>query len=176
MIPELRDHILSFLSPDSLLPPSLLELSRLLKRPTLDLIMLRKDAAPPPSSYEGFVYSGPVWIVRVTRSELRQVRSPEYIGFRLTSLVPGVSTVITKVYSKLRGRACAWETSGLLRAQLLVPVSQADEEYLQAWHCNLHTSDRTHEYRGVELGGRCSMKKKNVNHNVRRASRAIELD
>jgi hypothetical protein len=57
-----------------------------------------------------------MWIVRVTRSELRQVRSPEYIGYRLTSLVPGVSTVITKVYSKLRGRACAWETSGLFRA------------------------------------------------------------
>jgi hypothetical protein len=74
-----------------------------------------------------------VWIVRVTRSELRQVRSPEYIGYRLTSLVPGVSTVITKVYSKLRGRACAWETSGLFRVSLLVPVSQADEECLQAW-------------------------------------------
>lgn len=133
MIPELLNHVLSFLSPDSLLPPSLLELSRLLKRPTLDLIMLRKDAASPPSSYEGYVYSGPVWIVRVTRSELRQVRSPEYIGYRLTSLVPGVSTVITKVYSKLRGRACAWETSGLFRVSLLVPVSQADEECLQAW-------------------------------------------
>ena len=133
MIPELLNHVLSFLSPDSLLPPSLLELSRLLKRPMLDLILLRKDAASPPSSYEGYVYSGPVWIVRVTRSELRQVRSPEYIGFRLTSLVPGVSTVITKVYSKLRGRACAWETSGLFRVSLLVPVSQADEECLQAW-------------------------------------------
>ena len=110
MIPELLNHVLSFLSPDSLLPPSLLELSRLLKRPTLDLIMLRKDTAALRDSYEGYVYTGPVWIVRVTRSELRQVRSPEYIGFRLTSLVPGVSTVITKVYSKLRGRACAWET------------------------------------------------------------------
>ena len=135
MIPELLDHVLSFL--DSLLPPSPLELSRLLKRPTLDLIMLCKDAAAlrdsPLSSYEGYVYTGPVWIVRVTRSELRQVRSPEYIGYRLTSLVPGVSTVITKVYSKLRGRACAWETSGLFRVSLLVPVSQADEEYLQAW-------------------------------------------
>ena len=61
------------------------------------------------------------------------MRSPEYIGYRLTSLVPGVSTVITKVYSKLRGRACAWETSGLFRVSILVPVSQADEEYLQAW-------------------------------------------
>ena len=133
MIPDLLDHVLSFLSPDSLLPPSLLELSRLLKRPTLDLIMLRKDAAALRDSYEGFVYTRPVWIVRVTRSELPQVRSPEYIGFRLTFLVPGVSTVITKVYSKLRGRACAWETSGLFRVSLLVPVSQADEEYLQAW-------------------------------------------
>ena len=133
MIPELGDHILSFLSPDSLLPPTLLELSRLLKRPTLDLVLLRKDAASPPDSYEGYVYTGPVWIVRVTRSELRQLRSPEYIGYRLTSLVPGVSTVITKVYSKLRGRACAWETSGLFRVSILVPVSQADEEYLQAW-------------------------------------------
>ena len=59
MIPELLNHVLSFLSPDSLLPPSLLELSKLLKRPTLDLIMLREDAASPPSSYEGYVYSGP---------------------------------------------------------------------------------------------------------------------
>ena len=135
MIPELRDHILSFLSPDCLLPPSPLELSRLLQRPTLDLVVLpREDDSPHACSYEGFVYSGPRWIVRVTRRELRQVRSPEYIGYRLTSLVPGVSTVITKVYSKLRGRACAWETSGLFRANLLVPVSQADEEYLQAWH------------------------------------------
>ena len=108
MIPELRDHILSFLSPDRLLPPSLLELSRLLKRPTLDLIMLRReDASSHVCSYEGYVYSGPVWIVRVTRSELRQARSPEYIGFRLASLVPGASTVITEVYSKLRRRACA---------------------------------------------------------------------
>ena len=32
MIPELRDHILSFLSSDSLLPPNLLELSKLLQR------------------------------------------------------------------------------------------------------------------------------------------------
>ena len=128
MIPELRDHILSFLSSDSLLPPSLLELSKLLQRPTLDLIVLRReDASPHVCSYEGFVYTGPRWIVCVTRSELRQVRSQEYIGYRLTSLAPGVSTVITKVYSKLRGRACAWETSGLFRAQLLVPVS------LQAW-------------------------------------------
>ena len=87
-------------------------MSRLLKRPTLDLILLRKDAASLRDSYEAFVYTGPMWIVRVTRSELRQVRSPECIGFRLTStsLAPGVSTVITKVYSKLRGRACAWET------------------------------------------------------------------
>jgi len=133
IIPELLDHVFSFLSPDSLLPPSLLELSRLLKRPTLDLIMLRKDAATLRDSYEGYVYTGPVWIVRVTRSELRQVRSPEYIGFRLTPLAPGVSTVITKVYSKLRGRACALETSGLFRVSILVPVSQADEECLQAW-------------------------------------------
>ena len=134
MIPELRDHILSFLSPDSLLPPSLLQLSRLLQRPRLDLFLLRKDDwSPHVCSYEGFVYSGPMWIARVTRRELRQVRSPEYIGYRMTSLVPGVSTVITKVYSKLRGRACAWETSGLFRASLLVPVSQADEDYLQAW-------------------------------------------
>ena len=81
------NHILSFLSPDSLLRPTLLELSRLLKRPTLDLVLLRKDAASPPDSYEGYVYTGPVWIVRITRSELRQVRSPEYIGYRLTSLV-----------------------------------------------------------------------------------------
>ena len=40
MIPELLDHIPSFLSPDSLLPPSLQELSRLLQRPTLDLVLL----------------------------------------------------------------------------------------------------------------------------------------
>ena len=59
MIPELLDHILSFLSPDSLLPPTLLELSRLLKRPRLDLVLLRKDAASPPDSYEGYVYTGP---------------------------------------------------------------------------------------------------------------------
>ena len=72
-----------------------------------------------------------MWIVRDTRRELRQARSPEYIGYRMTSLVPGVSTVITKVYSKLRGRACAWETSGLFRMSILVPVSQADEEYLR---------------------------------------------
>ena len=44
-----------------------------------------------------------------------------------------MSTVITKVYSKLPGRACAWKTSGLFKASLLVPVSQADEEHLQAW-------------------------------------------
>ena len=56
MIPELRDHILSFLSPDSLLPPTLLELSRLLKRPTLDLVVLRReDDSPHVCSYEGFV-------------------------------------------------------------------------------------------------------------------------
>ena len=61
------------------------------------------------------------------------MRSPEYIGYRLTSLAPGVSTVISKVYSKLRGRACDWEISGLFRVSLLVPVSQADEEYLQTW-------------------------------------------
>ena len=61
------------------------------------------------------------------------MRSPEYIGFRLTSLVPVVSAVITKVYSRLRGRACAWESSGLFRVSILVPVSQADEEHLQAW-------------------------------------------
>ena len=60
MIPELRDHILSFLSPDNLLPPSLLELSRLLKRLTLDLILLRKDAAALRDSYESFVYTGPM--------------------------------------------------------------------------------------------------------------------
>ena len=123
MIPELLDHILNFLSPDSLLPPSLLELSKLLLRPTPDLVLL-DDGSSHVCSYEGFVYSGLRWIVRVTRSELRQVRSPEYIGYRLTSLVPGVSTVITKVYSKLRGRACAWETSGLFRASLLVPISR----------------------------------------------------
>ena len=132
MIPELLDHILSFLSPDSLLPPSLLELSRLLQRPTLDLVLL-DDGSSHVCSYEGFVYSGPMWIVRVTCRELRQVRSPECIGYRLTPLVPGVSTVITKVYSKLRGRACAWETSGLFRVSILAPVSQADEECLQAW-------------------------------------------
>ena len=111
------------MSHDSLLPPSLLELSRLPQRPTLDLVLLRKDdASPHACSCERIVYSGPMWIVRVTRRELRQVRSPEHIGYRMTSLVPGVSTVITKVYSKLRGRACAWETSGLFRASLLVPV------------------------------------------------------
>ena len=131
----MRDHILSFLSPDSLLPPSLLELSRLLQRPTLDLVLL-DDGSSHACSYEGFVYSGPMWIVRVTRRELRQVRSPEYIDYRMTPLAPGVSTVITKVYSKLRGRACAWETSGLFRVSILVPVSQADEEYLQAWQAS----------------------------------------
>ena len=94
----------------------------------LDLIVLRReDASPHVCSYEGFVYSGRRWVVRVTRSELQQVRSPEYIGYRLTSRVPGVSTVITKVYSKLRGRACAWETSGLFRTRLLAPVSHADQ-------------------------------------------------
>ena len=72
MIPELCDHILSFLSPDSLLPPSLLELSRLLQRPTLDLFLLRNgDGSSHVCSYEGFVYSGAMWIVRVTRRELR---------------------------------------------------------------------------------------------------------
>ena len=134
MIPELRDHILSFLSSDSLLPPSLRELSRLLQRPTLDLVVLRReDASPHVCSYEGFVYSGPRWVVRVTRSELRQGRSPEYIGYRLTPLVPGVSTVITKVYSKLRGRACqacrysssAWLTGTSSCALKRPEVSQA---------------------------------------------------
>ena len=48
---------------------------------------------------------------------------------RLSSDVPGAR----RVHGHHRGRACAWETSGLFRAQLLVPVSQADEEYLQAW-------------------------------------------
>ena len=71
MIPELLDHILSFLSPDSLLPPSLLELSALLQRPTLDLVLL-DDGSSHVCSYEGFVYSGPMWIVRVTRRELRR--------------------------------------------------------------------------------------------------------
>ena len=61
MIPELLDHILSFLSPDNLLPPSLLELSRLLQRPTLDLVLL-DDGSSHVCSYEGFVYSGPIWI------------------------------------------------------------------------------------------------------------------
>ena len=81
MIPKLRDHILSFLSSDSLLPPSLLELSRQLRRPALDLILLRAD--DPSShvcSYAGFVYSGPMWIVRSTPRELQQMRSPEYIS------------------------------------------------------------------------------------------------
>ena len=69
MIPELRDHILSFLSSDSLLPPSLLELSKLLRCPTLDLVVLRReDDSPHVCSYEGFVYSGPRWVVRVTNA------------------------------------------------------------------------------------------------------------
>ena len=138
MIPELRDHTLSFWSPDSLLPPSLLELSRLLQRSMLDLVLLHRDEVPASClrydwSHEDHVYR-PAWVVRVTRRELRQVRSPECTGYRVTSLMPGASAVITKVYSNLRGRACAWETSGLFRTRLLVPVTQADEEYLQAWH------------------------------------------
>ena len=72
--------------------------------------------------------------MRVTRRELRRVRSPEYAGYRVTSLIPNVSAVITKVYSKLRGHACACETSGLFRTRLVVPVSQVDEECLQAWY------------------------------------------
>ena len=56
MIPEPVEHILSFLSPDSLLPPTLLELSKLLKRPTLDLVVLHREVASPHvCSYEGFV-------------------------------------------------------------------------------------------------------------------------
>ena len=100
---------------------------------------MRRDEAPTSClrydwSHEDHVYSRPAWGVRVARRELRRVRSPEHAGYRVTALMPGISTVITKVYSKLRGRACAWETSGLFRTQLQVPISQADEEYLQAWH------------------------------------------
>ena len=141
MIPELRDHILSFLSPDSLLPPSILDLSRLLQRPTLDLLLLHRAGAPTSClrydwSHEDHVYSRPAWVVRVTRRELRRVRLPEYAGYRATSLMPNVTTAITNVYCKIRGHACAWETSGLFRVSILVPVSQADEEYLQAWQAH----------------------------------------
>ena len=134
----MRDQIQSFLSPDSLLPPSLLELSWLLQPPTLDLALLHRDEVPTSClrydwSHEAHVYSRSAWVVRVARRELRRVHSPECTGYRVTSLIPNVSTAIAKVYSKLRGRACAWETSGLFRASLLVPVSQADRECLQAW-------------------------------------------
>ena len=50
MLPqELRDRIDEFLSPDSLLPPSLVETSRLLRRPALDLLLLHDNDAPPTS-------------------------------------------------------------------------------------------------------------------------------
>ena len=85
MIPELRDHILSFLHPDSLLPPNLLELSRLLQRPAPDLVLLHRDEVPTSClrydwSHEDHVYSRPAWVVRVARRKLRRVRSPEYAG------------------------------------------------------------------------------------------------
>ena len=89
MIPELRDHILSFLSSDSLLPPSLLELSKLLQRPTLDLVVLRReDASPHVCSYEGFVYTGPMWNhpQRAAAGALAGVH-------RLSSDVPGTRRV-----------------------------------------------------------------------------------
>ena len=50
MLPqELRERVDEFLSPDSLLPPSLVETSRLLRRPALDLLLLHDDDAPPTS-------------------------------------------------------------------------------------------------------------------------------
>jgi hypothetical protein len=137
---ELRDRIDEFLSPDSLLPPSLLAISRLLRRPALDLLLLHDDDAPPACcqryhwSHPDFVYRGPAWVVRVTRQELRKPRSPEYTGVRISSLVPGISTVYTRVYSRLRGRACAWEIEGLSKVSLLLPVTDADAAYLRAWY------------------------------------------
>ena len=44
---ELWERIEGFVSPDSLRPPSLREANRLLRRPTLDLLLLHNNAAPP---------------------------------------------------------------------------------------------------------------------------------
>ena len=137
---EVWERIEGFVSPDSLLLPSLLETSRLLRRPALDLLLLHRNDAPPQCcqrydwSHPDFVYRGPAWVVRITRQELRRPRSPEYTGVRITSLVPGVSTVYSRVYSRLRGRACAWEVDGLCKVCLLVPVTDADAAYLHDWY------------------------------------------
>lgn len=137
---ELWDHINEFLRLDSLLPPSLLAISRLLRRPVLDLLLMHEDDAPPAccqryhTPHRDFVYRGPVWVVRVTRHELRKPQSPEYIGVRISSLVPGISTVYTRVYSRLCGHACAWEIEGLSKVSLLLPVTDADAAYLREWY------------------------------------------
>ena len=79
------------MSPDALLPPSLLAISRLLQRPALDLLLLHDDDAPPQCCqrydcpHPDFVYKGPAWVVRITRQELRKPRSPEYAGLRVAS-------------------------------------------------------------------------------------------
>ena len=73
--------------------------------------------------------------MRITRQELRKPRSPEYTGVRITSLVPGISTVYTRVYSRIRGHACAWETGvGLCKVCLLLPMTDADAAYLTEWY------------------------------------------
>ena len=138
---ELWERIQGFVSPDALLPPSLLAISRLLQRPALDLLLLHHDDAPPHCcqrydwQHPDFVYRGPAWAVRITRQELRKPRSPEYTGVRITSLVPGISTVYTRVYSRIRGHACAWETGvGLCKVCLLLPMTDADAAYLTEWH------------------------------------------
>ena len=74
---ELWERIQGFVSPDALLPPSLLAISRLLQRPALDLLLLHADNDAPPHccqrydwQHPDFVYRGPAWAVRITRQEL----------------------------------------------------------------------------------------------------------
>ena len=84
--------------------------------------------------YPDFLYRGPAWVARITRQELRKPRSPAYTGVRISSHGAGISTVYTRVYSRLRGRACAWEIEGLRKVSLLLPVTDADAAYLHAWY------------------------------------------
>ena len=91
---ELWERIQGFVSPDALLPPSLVAISRLLQRPALDLLLVHDDDddAPPHCCqrydwpHPDLVHRGPAWAVRVTRQELRKPRSPEYTAVRITSL------------------------------------------------------------------------------------------
>ena len=89
MIPEMRDHSLSLLSSDSLLPPSLLELSRLLQRPTLDLVLL-DDGSSHVCSYGGFVYSGPMLFLHNLEPQMGQ----RILGFSFGD-GPGISYIFS---------------------------------------------------------------------------------